>query len=249
MKSNSRSLLLLLYPTSASQDLFVTTKKARFLLPDMTAGGVRSLLHYLEKENYLSSERLVSETRYYLTEAGKRKLEQLFPALDPEWASYDGTWHCIVFQTAPKGDPQFRYLRSQVIKEKALQLSRGVKCVPRAFSDDFVSLCSKIYAQSVALFSVSKWELGFERGVITRKLALSDIATTYSGVSSEIDELLASREQKRTLTDQQKKQFLSVFDRFRDVLAEDGGVISYYYPTVPTATQILAQLQRALSKI
>lgn len=244
MKKNAVSLTLILFPIVSSQDLFLTTSKAIELLPDLTKGGVRSLLHYLDSSGLLSSEKIQKETRYYLTELGERQLIEQFPALNPSWDNYQGEWECIVFQDAPKNDPQFRYLRTQVLKERALQLSRGVYCVPGKFSSEFKSLAQKMYVGSVTLFIVSEWVQGFERNTVTRNFGLGDLATTYSGISKDIDSLLTINQKKTLLTDQQKVSFRSVYDRFRDSLQEDSGLLVFYYPNTVHARILLTQLQQ-----
>lgn len=243
MKKNAVAVTLLLFPVSQSQDVFLTTSKAIELLPGMTKGGVRSVLHYLDKNGILSAEKVGSETRYYLTSLGESQLIEQFPALNPAWDTYSGEWTCLVFQEAPKSDQQFRYLRTQVLKERALQLSRGVYCVPGNFSEDFLYLTRKMYSGSVVLLAVSSWLQGFERSTVTRNLGLNDLVTTYSGISKDIEQLLVEVGESDTLTDQQKQAFISVYDRFRDSVYEDSGIVSYYYPNVRTARDLLAQLQ------
>ncbi len=243
MKKNSVTLALFLYPTKESQDRFLKQSSVYALVPSLTRGGKRSLLYHLEQEAVLFSERVSGDIQYSLTEKGQRQLIELFPALDSKWDTYAGTWQCIVFQQAPKSDPQFRYLRSQLVREHAIGLSRGVYCSPDSFSTNLIQMCQKLYQDCVSIFSVASWDFGFERSSITRNFSLADLATSYSSVSTEVESLLASVDQKRRPNDQEKKQFFSVYNRFRDILSEDVGITTYYYPQVPSGLQLLAQLQ------
>lgn len=243
MKKNALSCTLLLFPVSLSQDLFHTVDTAHKVVPQLTRGGVRSMLHLLVKNGVLAGESVNGESRYYLTSTGKNELVAQFPALDASWDTYQGEWQCIVFQNAPKSDLQFRYLRTQVVKENALQLSRGVYCIPGCFSLELLSICRRLYAQSVTIFSAASWDLGFERSTVTQNYALADIATAYSGIGREIGSLLNKKHQEDNTTDQLKTAFSSVYARFRDVLLEDRGVVRHYYPSAVTARQLLQQLQ------
>ncbi len=244
MKKNALLVTTLLYPIGEGQDLFHTIDSAHAVVPHLSRGGVRSMLHLLVKRGVLASESLNAVSRFYLTSAGKEELIAQFPALDVVWETYSGEWHCIVFQDAPESDPQFRYLRSQVLKENALQLSRGVYVIPGAFSQEFLRTCQKLYGDAVALFTATSWDWGLERSVVTRNYALSDLATAYSGISREISLLLAKKKENNDLTNRQKQQFVSVYDRFRDLLCEDRGVVAHYYPKAVTARQLLQLFQQ-----
>ena len=247
MKKNALSLAMLAYPVLGSQDAFVTTDAAQQLLENITDGGVRSILHYLSKSGIFSTEKIGQELRYYLTDKGIEQLNAQFPALDSKWDSYSGEWECIVFQEAPSSDPQFRYLRSQLVAEHAIQLSRGVYCVPGSLSQELYLLCKKMYPHSIALFSIDAWKFGFERSTVIRNFSLSDLATAYSSISTEVSQLLAQFAEGDGLTDQQKKVFISAYDRFRDTVQEDNGLVAYYYPNAISARKVLAQFQSAFS--
>lgn len=248
MKKNAQLLALLMCPIETSQELYMTTAGAKNLLPTTTDGGVRSLLHHLSKIGILSQERLEGDVRYYLTEDGVDQLNALFPALNPDWDDYTGQWDCIVFMQAPVGDPQFRYLRTQLVAEKALQLSRGVYCIPGKISDSLSVMCKKLYRDSVAIFSIDSWKQGFERSTVTHSLSLGDLATAYSSIGKEADQLLAFFETRGGLTEQQKSTFLSVCDRFRDILNDDVGILKFYYPNARTARDVLVKIQRVFMK-
>ena len=125
MKKNSLTLALLLYPIGESQGRSLSLEQVHTLLPGLTSDGRRSLLYHLEKETILFSERVLGVLQYSLTEHGQRQLMELFPALDSKWDTFTGAWQCMVFQQAPKSDQQFRYLRAQLVREHAVQLSRG----------------------------------------------------------------------------------------------------------------------------
>jgi DNA-binding transcriptional regulator PaaX len=244
MKKNAQLLATLTFPVLESQVAFVTTIAARTILPNTTDGGLRSLLHHLAKAGVFSQEKLQKEVRYYLTDDGAEQLKAVFPALDARWDTYAGEWECIVFQEAPNSDPQFRYLRSQLVAERAIQLSRGVYCVPGSLSDVVSVLCKKMYRDSVSIFSVGSWKLGFERSTVIRNLSLGDLSTAYSSISREVDQLLAVLAAQGSLTDQHIGTFLSACDRFRDTVQEDTGILAYYYPNGATARSVLAQLQQ-----
>lgn len=249
MKKNAQLVSMLSYPVNDSQVAYMTSSAAHIVLPTATAGGVRSLLHHLVKTGAFSQEKLENQQRFYITEEGAEQLKALFPALDSRWDTFSGNWDCIVFQQAPKSDPQFRYLRTQLVSERAIQLSRGVYCIPGVLPESLSVLCKKMYKNSVAIFSVESWKQGFERSTVIRNLSLADLATAYSSISREIDQLLMVSASKVSLTDQQKKAFLSACDRFRDTLRDDAGILTYYYPNGVSARDVLSKIQQAFIEL
>jgi len=246
MKKNAVKLGLLLYSSKKSSGISFNLATVKELVPALTSGGQRSLLYHLEREKIFFSQRVLGSVQYSLTEKGHRQLKASFPALDSTWDTYNGEWQCLVFQKAPESDSNFRYLRSQLIREHSIQLSRGVYCTPGMFSSKLLEVCHTLYQGSVVIFSVDSWDFGFEQSTIIKNLSLADFVDAYSGISNELDRLLLESDKTRSLNDQAKKQFFSVYDRFRDLLSDDSGIASFYYPKTPSALDILAKLQQLL---
>ncbi len=148
--------------------------------------------------------------------------------------------------SAPKNDPQFRYLRNLLLEERAVFLSRGVYAVPGKLSEKVLEIVESLYHHSVAIFAISEWKFGNEQEIVIEQLGLTDIIEAYSGISREIRELLENCEKNVRLTDQQKLRFMPVFDRFWENVTADTGFARFYVSNAPTAAEVLSQLQKLL---
>lgn len=247
IKKNAQKLLLALYAQPDQHQVTISVHKLRYLVPDMSEGGYRSLLLFLERRNFLFRERVFGSVAVGITEAGKEALIRLFPALDRSWNSWNGQWMVLVFLNAPKSDPNFRYLRQLLLSEKSLALSRGVYLAAGSFSNRILMETKQLYNQSVVILSADKWHWGLERPVIVKYYDLASRAEVYSGIGSELRRLLSISEVGKKLTDQQKSAISSIIERFAESLKEDPGFTSHYFPGVPGAIDLVSQIQKVIS--
>lgn len=252
MKETTRKILLFLYPTieadqaQPDHQLFLNTKQLRFLLPDLSLAGFKSLLFYLEKNQYLLKH-LINEEQYYsLTNYGKEQLEQQFPALSIARRNWHGDWSMIVFLEAIKTDQNFRYLRQFLLKQGCFALNRGIFLYPGKLNDIVLAELNGRYRQAVMVYQLGDCLVGDEHIVIGQKIALSDSLRVYSGISKELDELISIIGSTKKLKDQSKVDFYSIYNRFVSFLAEDSGLIHHYYPQVEGPLSILSKLQKLL---
>ncbi len=248
MKSTTQKMLLSLYGASLENNGGLTTSFFSELLSELSTSGRRSLILLLEQKKRVSLEKIAAATHLYITEQGRRELLEVFPALQ-ERNDQQLMWNCIVFRDAPKGDEQFRYLRSILMQAGAFVLTRGVYAYPGCFPKKILDQCYSMYANSIFLFSVSDWQLGIERSTITRNFGLADLATAYSGISNEIDELLATNNSQATLNNQQKQSLFSAYDRFRELLKDDVGLLPHFYPQVTSGIQIVKRFQHLFALV
>jgi hypothetical protein len=249
MKENTRKILLFLYPAIDSdqnkpdEQMMLSFEQLRFLLAGLSMAGFKSLLFYLEKNQYLSKH-LINEKHYYsLTKHGKKQLEQQFPALSIARRNWHGNWSMIVFLQAIKTDQNFRYLRSFLLKNGCIALNRGIFVYPGELNDLVLAELNGRYRQAVMVYQLGECLVGDERIVIGQKIALSDSLKVYSGISKELDELIEIIGSTKKFKDQHKLDFYSIFDRFVSFLADDSGLVHHYYPQVEGVLIILSKLQ------
>ncbi|MBP9819914.1 hypothetical protein KBC79_04195 [Candidatus Woesebacteria bacterium] len=245
MKKNTETILLALYPASNDQ-WFLPLHAIYALVPQLSGGGKRSLLHLLKKEEYISTVQVGTQTRVYLDSRGRELLISRFPALSERWGQWNGGWACCVFVEAPRFDRQFRYLRQLLLKEGCFALSRGVYIAPFPFSSILMGELSDRYSAATAVFTVEQWQFQREQSFVLAHLGIADVLTAYSGVSSEITDLLGVIGNSTTASDQQKKLIRTVFDRFCESLGHDPGFASYYGGGQQMPAQLLSALQPLL---
>lgn len=242
MKLNTQKLLVWLYAPEVEKRRLIDYQELKLLLPDMTNGGRRSLIHYLTQKLLVRTERMRELTYISLTSHGINALVAQFPAFDVARQQWQGEWSVLVFRSGPKGDPHFRYLRQLLLDNHALSLSRGVYLYPGELSSRVIDVCKKMYVGAVIVFTTHQWTFGDERRIINQHYLLSDLVEIYSGVSKEINQLLELKSNQKRLTKKSRLEIYSVFNRFFNVLNTDPGFLHYYYPQTPSALMLLNQL-------
>lgn len=244
MKNTTRKLLFALCRPEQKEPLYIPSFLCRELLPQLSDAGARSLFSLLKKQQYIAVDTLLSENLVRLTDGGMQALKQEMPVLGFSQSKWDGTWSALVFKDAPEQDKQFRYLREFLLKKGALSLSRGVYVYPGDWPESVITECRDRYLRAVTVFTIKEWIMGDDRSLIIEKYALLDVAQAYSGISSEIDRLISKNKAYTELNNQDKKHFLSLFDRLYHTAVDDYGLLPYYFPQVPTLWQLSSRLQR-----
>lgn len=267
MKDKTQKLLVWLYqPALLAEKRLVGYDQLELLFPNYTPGGRRSLVYYLQQKHLLKTERQGRKSGFSLTTHGQEAVEELFPALSPRFRgevaasgqpatgssrgsrkqSWQGQWQAVIFIDAPKGDQHFRYLREQLVAIQAVSLSRGVYLHPGPLPASLQAELRSLYVGAVQVLSIDQWQFGDEQATVEEHYNLSDVVEILSGLSSEIEELLTSKKEQNSLTNKNKQQVFSVFDRLFEVLKNDAGLSSYYYPQTLTAFELLMTLQTIL---
>lgn len=248
MKKSSLKLMIALWPPAAlqaqNQAYLVPDKQLRQLVPQLTDSGFRSLLFHLAKQGVLFLEKAEAGNLVRLTYQGTELLKAKFPALQTESQATGQEWSVLVFTEAPKSDHQFRFLRQRLLGLHAVSLNRGVYLYPGKFPESFIQECHVSYAQSLLLFSTADWLFGDLRAVILQKFQLTDLVSIYSGVSSELSQLISSFSQSKKTNHQSKKALCLLFDRWWDGIQQDSGLLAAFYPGHEPPTTWLERWQK-----
>lgn len=249
MKENTQKLLMWLHQPHETQAQETSKNKQvssqrtieydqlRLLLLDLTPGGRRSLIHHLSRKHLIRSERLPRATGRYphtqlsLTPHGATALATQFPVFATDRENWAGEWSALIFLQAPSSDPHFRYLRALLLDHRAFQLRRGVYLHPGQFPAKIIDTCRDLYVGQVVITELAEWLFGDERSTINDHFMLSDLMSIYSGISSEINQLLTDKNQQKGLTDKFQRRIFSVFDRLFTALSQDVGLLGHYYPS------------------
>lgn len=242
MKKNAQKILLCLYVFSNQEQVLLTDKQLRIVLPDMTEGGFRSLLLFLQRKGYLIKESYNQLQYYSITERGREALNAKFPALNPKWNDWNGQWYALTFLQAPSSDPQFRYLRKLLISDHVLPLTRGVYLAAGGFSPQVLSTCASLYTDCVLIFSVASWEFGLIRPIIVKYYDLASVASVYSSISNSLKQLLEIFNINKNANYQQKLLISTTIDRLWSGLRDDPGFVRHYFPDLPEIPTILKQI-------
>lgn len=246
MKKNAQKILLCLFSFTKNNQVVFSMEQLRMAVPDMSEGGYRSLILFLERKGWLIKESLPGKQYLSITDKGREALKAKFPALNDKWTTWTGEWHAMTFIQAPASDPQFRYLRQLVLSAHALPLTRGVYLSAGSFSPEILSVCSSLYQNHIAIFSIGSWEFGMNRPIIIKYYDLASIASIYSSISTSIDGLLINFKNNKNTTDQQKMTISTTIDRLWSGLKEDPGFTAHYFPGLLDLSEIIKKVQLLL---
>ena len=249
MKNNTKKILLALYNQNKQLPSPLSVQQLQRVVPTLSNGGFRSLLHVLAKQGLLTTQRVLQKTTVNISQQGMLSLEVEFPALSQKWDTWAGSWECLVFLGSPPFDKQFRYLRTQLISQGAFSVNRGVYLAPGAFSDVILQECQRRYHAHVLLFKVADWKVATEASFIIEKYGLLDVAEAYSGISSDVNRLLESSEYKKGLIYKDKNAISLAYDRVASVLLEDPGFCLFYFPSVVSVKKLLVSLHNLLQAL
>ncbi|HEX9817379.1 MAG TPA: hypothetical protein VGA89_00565 [Patescibacteria group bacterium] len=243
MKENAQRILSWLYPSDKAVR-WVRSEEFGVVAPDLTDGGLQSVLLFLQKRKRVVIERLEGQQLVSITTHGMRALEEQIPAFVPQRRTWQGDWQGIFFLRSPRSDQHFRFLRRLLTNGFALPVSRGVFLYPGKLPEKIIFELNSGYEGAVLVAEFKNWSFGDEKELISEILALSDMINTYSGISKEIDKLLTLDQSLIEFTDQAKLRFSSVFDRLFTTLKNDYGIQQAYFPQEKTGIELLFALQK-----
>ena len=234
MKKNTLKILLSTAAPSDRLRPIAAESLHRFVVPNLSKAGLRSLLYLMKEKGYIKLQSASSQLgaaggAYVFGQSeGWRSLLAAIPALRPEWSSWQGDWACLVFLQAPASDRQFRYLRSFCLNHHYFQLTRGVYLAPTWYLKQTLLELEGVYRHSIQVLTVGEWVGGDVREQILEHFDVMGLSTLYSGISNQYQQLLESFVPKKRLNEQQIKYFRSIFERTHDLLLQDLGLVWYY---------------------
>jgi DNA-binding transcriptional regulator PaaX len=246
MKANSLKLLLWLYSDNLQEPFVSDYNQLGVVLPELTAAGLRSLTRNLVTQQLVRTETVLQRTTIRITAYGVAELHQQFPALRQVVSPWQGNWSCLVFLKAPKTDQGFRYLRTVLLGEHALQLHRGVYLFPGSVPERVERMCRELYVGAVTVFTIGQWLFGDERSTVVDSFSLSDVVESYSGISKDINQLLSVKNTQKGSYQTLKNQISSVFDRLFICLTQDTGLAQYYFTQTVKPHQLLHSLHNLI---
>lgn len=217
--------------------------RIKWIVPQLTPAGVRSLLYGLERKQLILTRRQAGEIQYGLTTMGKTLIEAEIPALASSDSTQSDQSSVLIFLQSPVNDRNFRYLRQFLLNQRWVSVSRGVFLYQARPSEVVLTTIQRLYAQSVVILRVGNWLWGDERLLIGQQTALNLADELYSGISREIKRLIEDILDQKELDDQSKMKINSVFDRLYTALNQDSSLVGDNQINQLTGRSLLAQLQ------
>lgn len=243
MKENTKRTLVWLYKAGEVVPTFTKTQIS-IAAPALTSAGLASLLYLLEKRQLVESYQLSGTTLYRLTHYGNRLVESQIPALSTDRHQWNGQWTVVVGIKAPKSDQNFRYLREQLVSMQLISLTRGVFLYPgEKLPTNLQHTIETLYPHAVAVLSATQWQWGDVMAIIGHKIDITSLVGSYSGISSEVNRLIATNKTKKEIDHQSKIEIVSLFDRLYANLQIDFGLGKHFFPQEKFGRELLADIQ------
>ncbi len=249
MKLSSKKVLLWLHPLFDRERRRVPFVQIELITPELTEAGRNSLVRHLESKQLLFTDELDDWTSLTISSHGQAEIESVFAPLRRLSEPWEGDWWQVLFLQAPSGDRNFRYLRTLLLEEDCFALKRGVYLHPGKLSEKLAGNLHNSYRQSVIVIECGQWQFGDEQNVIGQKAGLDDLLSIYSGISTELKDLLTKISNKKHLNVRQKTQIASIFERIVTTMEQDIDILPHYYPQTKTALQLLSDLTLGLTRL
>ncbi len=253
MRRTTKQILLLLYtlPDRAARKISITT--LRELLPGLTSGGFRSLIHVLQHKEMLHVHKDGTANIVMGTPTGDRAIEAVFPwlrdvSMPRQIEAAESTQgSLILFRTPSRTDPQFRRLRRMILTEGAHLLSRGCYIFPSRIPTGLWIELTEHYKSNVAVIGVDRWLMGNQQAFYNNTLQVSDVFSALSGVSKEMTRLIMPELAWRELNHQQKTAFLSLLWQAIDIFGDISGQTDSTSELISVCFAVLDTCQQAVS--
>lgn len=212
--------------------------------PQMTAAGRRSQISFLVRRGWLTKKTLAGQN--WLT--GSTYSDQL---VRQSLAAFNGftrpeRWLLVVCLRSPEFDPQFKRLGAFLLGLSGCRISRGIYLVPDWYKHQIQDRIGLKYRSSVVIFDSGEWLVGDQSQLLSQWYAVADRVSIYSGISSEISSLLDDSQVSMSWSDQQKSHFVSVFDRWWELVSREDGLGPHLDSRVPNLVHLLSSLQQLL---
>jgi hypothetical protein len=243
MKTNTLRLLCWLYEQEGTTR-WVDVRELHWIVPEMTPGGLHSVLLYLQERKRIVLERTEGQLWARITAHGMKMLEARLPAVSAISQPWGGVWQAVIFVKPPAADRGFRALRRALIAARAVPLTRGVFLYPGELPESITVKLYRGYEGAVTVVQLQEWTFGSGQTAIASIVGIGDLTSAYSSISKEIDRLLIFSTPLIGLNHQQKLMFSSVFSRLYSALQSDLGLQNIYFPQEETGSNILFRLQK-----
>ncbi len=217
----------------------VDSRTLKLLWPKLSLGGRRSLINYGLQKGWWQRQLLENRRHLAITQMGRELLSSYLPVFDEKAGSWQGQWSLLLFLRPPKFDRQFRYLRQLLISNRAQAVSRGVYLLPSFLLERVFYDIKNNYQSHIFVWRLADCLIGDQKQFVFNNYSLLDLYESYSGISKEIERMLNKKKNFYDASDQQKKYFFSVFDRLINLLFNDAGILSFYFPKLKNGKEIL----------
>lgn len=195
------------------------------LLPELSQGGIRSLVNQHVKAGFLRKVLISGNSVFQLTMAGRYVLQEMYPLLQtqrskPAKADKNSSGELLILKKASHKDPGFVKLRAQLESYSYQSITRGVYWFESGVNPELVDHFVKNYGAEILVAKISHFSLGFlPEDVNLKKVAKNSLESISQSVN-DLRQLLREISDKKALSFKDTAQFATIFDQLAKVMED-----------------------------
>jgi DNA-binding transcriptional regulator PaaX len=211
--------------------LYFSYLRLYWRLAEYVDSSVRDGISQLVSTGHVMKIKRRSRPNFRLTEVGREELLARFP-LSQRRGRWDRTWRLVVVDSSKTQSSEVRWLRQRLRDLGCLNLERGVYITPHNISKDIKSmLVQKSLLGGVTALEAKKFIVGDDRAFAATAWSLDELVSFYQKFIGDTNKLIREVRSTKELTQRLKKEFISVFNRWFNVLQKDPGLPSQLLPS------------------
>jgi len=213
-------------------DLFSTEENFKYFsypklywrLNRYSASSIRDGVGQLVKSGHVAKIMRNYRPNFRLTEVGKEELLLKF-AVSRNKGRWDKTWRVVVIDSKRTSKSEVRWLRSQLKQFGCRNLERGVYVTPLNISKGIKDvLLRQSLLGGVTVLETKKFVVGDDKAFASIVWELDELVEAYLEFVSLSAKLIRVVRSGKELTDKLKREFVSVSDRWFELLSVDPGL-------------------------
>ena len=252
---NSEKILLAHYfpPEIEAQYQYRNYEFLYELFSDVTRGGFRASMKKLVEKKYIDRISLNNRSVFRLSSVGRMKLLMLYPVLafkEQKKENRDSQGCFCILLKAPIKDAHFNLLRSHLIRNSFVFVSRGVYFSYQAIvNETFLNELVSNYSSSILLVNVKEFSLGSVDSLINVNQQTEKVKKTLSELSSNFSSLLSQKSTKKNELITKKYNLFDSFEKTEKLLANLDHIFSDKKNIKPLVNSIFDSYSKVIKSL
>jgi len=181
--------------------------------------STRDALIGLNKQKLVVKMERDGKVYYRLTSIGREYIYEFSGISLRRQKVWDKGWRMVIMDSGALVPNQVRWLRGQLINLGMKSLSRGVWVTPLDISQEIKKvLIEEGVGGGVVVVVTRRFMVGDDKAFAERVWKLLKLRNSYQEIISDCGRLLKNVRSAKSLNDRLKKEFLTVFDRWYELL-------------------------------
>jgi DNA-binding transcriptional regulator PaaX len=191
-------------------------------LPQFAHSSVREALLQMTKKRLASRIQRDGKTYYRMTNVGREYLFRQLRIPRGKRGVWDRGWRMVIVDAGVLSKAEVRGLRTSLKDLGMKTLSRGIWVTPQNISNEIKQLLlDKDLVSGVVVVVTRRFMVGDDKAFAEKVWSLIQLNQVYREFVSQTEQLLTKVRASKSLTNELKSQFNSVFDRWQALIPEE----------------------------